>query len=48
MCGKRLSHGGRRCLLPFVLGSLALAAFEARQRWGGRTRRAASTQFDGG
>lgn len=35
-------------LLPFVLGSLALAAFEARQRWGGRTRRGASTQFDGG
>ena len=35
-------------LLPFVLGSLALAAFEARQRWGGRSNRGASTQFDGG
>lgn len=35
-------------LLPFVLGSLALAAFEGRQRWLGRPNSRRSAQFDGG
>lgn len=35
-------------LLPFVLGSLALGIFEARQRWLGRAGKGGSAQFDGG
>lgn len=35
-------------LLPFALGSLALAMFEARQRWLDRSAGDASVQFDGG
>lgn len=35
-------------LLPFVLGSLALGLFEARQRWLARAGKGNSAQFDGG